>query len=282
MNFSSVLKSGRDKLLSSGIENCKREAEELLSFVTGKSLSTIRFSGNNLLEPEKVEKFNRLIKKRCNGYPLQYILGEWSFYNLDHLSVGEGVLIPRPETELIVDRALEFLSKKRDKGTIEVFDLCSGSGCIAISVALNAPWCHVTAVEYSDDALFYLKKNVEKYNLENLTVKKWNLFDGPYMNMDLLLSNPPYIKTEDINGLQSEVHYEPEMALDGGEDGLVFYRAIKEKWFERLNPGGLAVMEIGEDQGEEIEELFKSVSSSTLVRKDYSGLDRIVEAYRPV
>lgn len=279
MKISEIIDSGSGMLLSSGTENGFREAQELLSFVVGRELSYIRVRGDETVDKRDEERFFSLIEKRLSGYPLQYILGEWSFYNLDRLFVGEGVLIPRPETELLVDEALEFLKEKKD-GTPEVFDLCSGSGCIAIAVALNAPWCHVTALEYSEKAFSYLERNASLYNLDNLTLVKGDIFDGPPAEADLIISNPPYIRTEDLEGLQKEVHFEPEKALDGGEDGLVFYRAIRDLWFSSLRSGGLVLMEIGEDQGDDLKCLFEDTSSRVEVKKDYSGLDRVVTAFR--
>lgn len=274
-----ALNEGTKTILNMGVENGEREAAELLSFVTGIGIEELRRKGETNLTNKEEARFYEVLNKRSSGYPLQYILGEWSFYNLDRLIVGEGVLIPRPETELLVDEALEILNGKKEEKP-EVVDLCSGSGCIAIAVALNAPWCHVTAVEYSDKAFYYLNENAKNYNLPNLTLKKGNLFNGPEGDIDLLLSNPPYIKTEDIKGLQAEVQYEPEMALNGGEDGLMFNRGIRDKWFKKINPGGTAIMEIGEDQGQDVYNLFKTVADNITIKQDYSRLDRLILAFK--
>lgn len=213
------------------------------------------------------------LSQRISGRPLQYILGEWEFYGLPFL-VGEGVLIPRPDTEILVERALEFL---RDKPTASVLDLCAGSGCISVAVAKNSD-TSVTAVELSDTAFGYLKKNIE-LNAAQVTAVQDDVLQGIEGEFDLILSNPPYIRSDVLPTLSREVQNEPQMALDGGADGLDFYRAIALKYKGNITPGGRLMFEIGYDQREAVTELLAAAGYKNIVCfKDYGGNDRVVSA----
>jgi release factor glutamine methyltransferase len=214
--------------------------------------------------------FYALVKRRAEGEPLQYILGAWEFYGLP-FAVGPGVLIPRPETELLVDLALEFL---RDKENPVVFDLCAGSGCVGLSVARHCPHAQVHLIELSGEAMPYLLQNARPY--PNAHVHQGDILHpvSCILHPDLILSNPPYVKTGDIEALSAEVRREPPMALDGGADGLRFYRALADRWLPRLRPGGRMAVECGEGQASAVAEMFAGHGVEIL--RDYRGVERVV------
>lgn len=207
-----------------------------------------------------------------SGVPLQYVLGKWDFYESEFY-VGKGVLIPRPETEELVDLAINYAKKYTNP---VIFDLCSGSGCIGISVAKKVPSSTVYCVEKSEDAFYYLQKNANGINnIKLINDDICNDIDLP--KADIIISNPPYIKSADIKDLQAEVQNEPLMALDGGDDGFFFYRVINDKWSEKLSKNGVLLLEIGNEQGKDIVDVLSSFSNVE-VKKDIYGNDRMVVA----
>ncbi|MBQ5825634.1 MAG: peptide chain release factor N(5)-glutamine methyltransferase [Clostridia bacterium] len=265
-------------LAECSFEEASFEADCMIADIIGVENSVLRVIGDNEVDALTVQKAESFVERRLSGEPLQYILGMWEFYGLKFF-VGDGVLIPRPETELLIDTAIDFAE---DKKHITCFDLCSGSGCIGISVSKLLPGSDVTVLEKSDKALAYLLKNKEYNNADNLTIVKGDLFDGADLfegkNCDILLSNPPYIRSDVVGCLQREVLAEPRMALDGGDDGLDFYRAIAEKWFCAVKPDGMVAVEIGEEQGSDVALIFSRYFKDVCVIKDYSGNDRVVIA----
>lgn len=227
-------------------------------------------------EIENSKKFFNLIDRRCNGEPLQYIIGSWDFMGYT-FSVGEGVLIPRPETEELVEKAVDYIKENNCK---TVYDLCAGSGAIGLSVAKMCPNCRVYLFEKFDGALKYLNINKAYFNVPNAHVIQHDIltaYNGDIENADLILSNPPYIKSEEIACLQKEVLKEPLTALDGGEDGLVFYRAIRDIWLSKLNPGSRVLTECGDNQSKDIINEFKMKKCTIKVHNDFKNIDRIVE-----
>ena len=279
MTISELEKLGSQKLRASGKENSDFDARCLLEFVL--NLNPTKYLLNRSEEVDSVcaEKFLSLVERRSNGEPLQYILGKWEFMGLPFY-VGEGVLIPRPETEMLVEFALDFL---KDKKNPVVIDLCSGSGCIAISVAKHLPNAKVYAVEKSDLAFPYLKKNIWLNCVFNVSAVHGDIFDRTLLSdikPDLILSNPPYIRSPEIASLQSEVRNEPSMALDGGEDGLIFYREIANGWLDRLGTGGAIAVECAEDQTEDIIRMFSEKTQYAEAFNDLSGLPRTVTAIK--
>ncbi len=276
------LKDLRKKLTAALVpcssEEAEFEADCIVADLLGVKNSALRIIGETDISTETVLKAESFVKQRLKGEPLQYILGKWEFYGLDFF-VGKGVLIPRPETELLIDIAIEFA---KGKNNISCFDLCSGSGCIGITVAKLFNGSEVTVLEKSDDALKYLRKNKEHNSADNVTVIQGDLFDGVDLfagkKCDILLSNPPYIRSEVISSLQREVLSEPEMALDGGIDGLDFYRAIAGKWFCAVKPDGMVAVEIGEEQGNDVSKIFSQYFKKVNVIRDFSGNDRVVTA----
>ena len=279
MTISELEKLGSQKLRASGKENSDFDARCLLEFVLNLNPTQYLLNRSEEVDSVCAEKFLSLVERRSNGEPLQYILGKWEFMGLPFY-VGEGVLIPRPETEMLVEYALDFL---KDKKNPVVIDLCSGSGCIAISVAKHLPNAKVYAVEKSDLAFPYLKKNIWLNCVFNVSAVHGDIFDSTLLldiKPDLILSNPPYIRSPEIASLQSEVRNEPSMALDGGEDGLIFYREIANGWLDRLGTGGAIAVECAEDQTEDIIRMFSEKTKYAEAFNDLSGLPRTVTAIK--
>lgn len=277
MTVSQLLEMGKSLLQNNKIDNYVNEARWIFESVFDCSREYIIFHSDDIVDDDKTERYLESVNRRACGEPVQYIIGSWDFYG-ELFLVGEGVLIPRPETEMLVDFAIDYLSGKSKP---IVIDLCSGSGCIGLSVAKNVPDSIVYLIEKSDKAFDYLKKNLENLDCKNVTAIKGDIFDGfDAFNIptpDLILSNPPYINSSDISGLQSEVLFEPSMALDGGEDGLDFYRVINNKWVPYCK-GAIAV-ECGEGQSDDIEKLFSVYCDNIQSLTDFNEIKRVVLGY---
>ncbi len=273
-NWRELLKKGTDLLKTADVDDAEFDAYQLLlTFFDGNSTHYALHSGEEVCETQKNE-YLRLIKRRAYGEPLQYIIGKWDFYN-SSFYVGEGVLIPRPETEELVEKCIEIIKERKFS---VVYDLCTGSGSIGLSIAKECPDVRCCLFELYDKAFTYAEKNLSEMNLGNVRLIKHDVlkkYDGEIPPADLIVSNPPYIESAEISSLQSEVLREPHTALDGGDDGLIFYRAIYENWSEMLNDGGYFAFECGEKQTDAIINLapegFRSASF-----KDMYGNDRIV------
>ena len=229
-----------------------------------------------LTYPETEIDYNNLevsLKRRASGEPLQYILGSWNFCGFEY-KIGRGVLIPRPETELLVEKTVELI--KNIKSPV-IYDLCAGSGCIGLTLARLVPSSSVFLFEKSDEAISFLEENAK--GIENAVVFKADIFAFDASGLDkpsVLVSNPPYIKTDEIPSLQKEVLSEPYMALDGGTDGLMFYRCISDRWLPLLEENGFAAVECGEHQAEEIMDIFSQALSNTYFVEDFNKIKRIV------
>lgn len=214
--------------------------------------------------------------KLKSGEPLQYVLGKWDFYESEFY-VGKGVLIPRPETEELTDLAVKYA---KEMNSPVVYDLCSGSGCIGISIAKAVPQSDVYCVEKSAEAMPYLLKNSQDVSnahpVAGDVLKSDSFEDLAENSVDIIVSNPPYVRSSDISNLQPEVLFEPKEALDGGADGLDFYKCIIKEWKRFLKPGGHLLFEIGDDQGAAVAELlsendYKNIS----INNDMYGNPRI-------
>ena len=264
------------RLTEAGCEDAAFDARCLLEDLGG--LPRGHAADDTPLTSEQEVVLAMALTQRTEGRPLQYILGEWDFLSLT-LKVGEGVLIPRPDTELLCEVAAEQL---RGVTAPRVLDLCAGSGCVGLGVASLHPDAVVTEVELSDAALGYLKENVLRYPDYAVTLRQANVltdfdaFDDPY---DAILSNPPYIPTADLATLQKEVQREPQMALDGDADGLKFYRTIAEHWCDKLSPNGFVAVEVGIGQAEDVAALFAAQGlENTGIYTDLAGIPRVVLA----
>lgn len=277
MTVNELYRQGAEMLDYAFVENAFFDARWLVEKALGINSTQFALKKDKEVSKKVEVEFLSLIRRRIAGEPLQYILGEWEFMGYP-FAVGEGVLIPRPETELLVDFAKDFL---KDKKAPVVFDLCSGSGCIAISVAKLFPKAKVYAVEKSADALSYLKKNVKLNKAKNVEIISGDIADRRLLQgivPDLILSNPPYIKSEEIPTLQKEVQREPSMALDGGADGLDFYKILASDWLSRLPKSGVMAVECGEAQAEDVSQLFFLAGGVTDTINDLSGIQRVVTA----
>ena len=271
MTLSEAFNYGVYFLSSNGVDEA-----EFKSLCLACHLAGIKNSEYPLHKNDEIimKRFADLLWRVKSGEPLQYVIEKWDFYESEFF-VGEGVLIPRPETEELTELVINK-AKTLEKPII--FDLCAGSGCIGISVAKAVPEATVYCVEKSAEAMFYLLKNAEGFS--NVKAIYGDVFFPPELpKANIIVSNPPYIKTEDIANLQKEVLREPEMALDGGLDGLDFYRAICEKWKDYFQPNGSIYFEIGEDQGEEASAILAESGYNDIeIIKDMYGKDRIIIA----
>lgn len=260
------------------VDDGEIEARYILEKVSGLSYSEILFKSNDKISEEKYDEAMALADRRLSGEPIQYVLGSWDFMDFT-FKVGEGVLIPRPETEILVEYILDKIKNIEDP---VVYDLCSGSGCIGLSIRKLHRSSRVYLVEKSDKALAYLNYNCRELcgDLKNTTVIQGDILkpkDFAYLpKADVIVSNPPYIRSDEIATLQSEVLREPHMALDGGEDGLIFYRCLVSDWTSHLKENGFMAFECGEDQAEDICNLFEKNKFDSEIVKDYNNIERIV------
>lgn len=256
------------------IESASFEAMCILEHVFGKKLSVLLLEKPTASEEQK-NTVNNLAYRRISGYPLQYLLGKWEFFGLPFY-VGEGVLIPRQDTETLVETVLKIKLLENPK----ILDLCSGSGCIAVSLALNIKNADVTAVEISDKAAEYIKKNAELNNTDLNIVKDDVLSEKTaeiFSGIDAIVCNPPYLTADDMKSLQKEVTFEPETALFGGKDGLDFYRNITKLWKDCLKSGGILAYEIGMGQEDAVMKILEENNFINIeMTEDLSGIIRVV------
>lgn len=265
-------------LETGGIESAQFEAMCIIEHIFGKKLNMLLLEKPDASE-EQINTVNRMAYRRMNGYPLQYLLGEWEFYGLPFY-VGEGVLIPRQDTETLVEMALR--EKLPDNPTI--LDLCSGSGCIAVTLALNIQHADVTAVEISGTAIEYIKKNAQR-NLADIKILKGDVLSeqtaAGFSQIDMIVCNPPYLTGDDMKVLQKEVSFEPETALFGGEDGLDFYRNITKIWKTILRSGGIIAFEIGIGQESAVSKILEENNFIDIkMTEDLSGIIRVVRGIK--
>ncbi len=255
------------ELEQNGIEAADFEAKELVEAVVGRDYSAVAVTS------EQETEIARLLDRRLKNEPLQYILGEWEFYGLP-IKVGKGVLIPRPDTETVVECALKKLKGLNGK---KVFDLCAGSGCIGLALAVHGR-AEVVFFENSPKALSYLLSNI-KLNGVKAETYDYDVLSAPPDGLmcDVLVSNPPYIRTEVIETLSEEVKKEPKTALDGGYDGLTFYRHIAKSWKPAICDGGWLIFEIGFDQAAEVTKIMEAEGYKNVsLTRDLGGNDRVI------
>lgn len=270
-----LIEKTKDKFDKAGIENPAFNSLCLAEKVFNITAQDLIINPELTADGDKLAEFEALVNRRIDGEPLQYLLGEWEFYGY-RLKVGEGVLIPRDDTEVLLRACLEIL---KTKPRAKVIDLCSGSGALAVAIAKETD-AEVYAVEKSQKALPYLYDNI-KLNKADVKVIEGDIFecqsefeDGGF---DLILSNPPYIKSGEIKTLQKEVGFEPRMALDGGEDGYDFYRFIIKEWSRKLKRGGTLAFELGEGQLEVVKPLMIAEGFKNIVAElDFGGVHRAV------
>lgn len=266
-------------LAGSGIENARFEADCIFQKAGLSRLISIT-EPKSPVGAETERAVREMLSRRLGGEPLQYILGEWEFCGLP-FEVGKGVLIPRQDTETIVDTAREYIGGYG--GECRAADLCAGSGCIGISLA-KLCGCSVKSYELSEQALGYLRRNIALNGVESLVepIRADVLSESTAAGeeFDVILTNPPYLTENDMNTLQTEVTHEPKMALYGGTDGLDFYRGIIPLWTKRLRRGGLIAAEIGIGQERDVMKIFESSGIDPGCAKDACGIYRVVYGIR--
>lgn len=295
MTVRGLLKEASEYLKSKNIEDPTRESGLLLSWAMGKDLSFLYAHPD--LEPDKIviEVFKSILKRRGDNEPLSYITGECEFLGLS-FKVNKNVLIPRADTEILAEAALYSMGKRNfifnysmftlpNKDSYLVLDACTGSGCLAVSIARYENRAYVEAVDISEEAIKLAKLNAVKHRVENrVSIKKLDILNElpqALGKVDLLVSNPPYIPSGDIENLIPSVScFEPIIALDGGNDGLVFYRRLANISKVLLTDQGIIAVECGYNQAHQVENIFKEKGMKTVVIKDLSGIDRVVAAQR--
>lgn len=261
------------QLSLAGIEEASYDAKFLFYYVTGLKQTDLLFDGHLAMSEEQQEQLEKLAMRRAEHEPLQYITGVQDFMGME-FKVTPAVLIPRQDTERLVEEALPYCSGKT------VLDMCTGSGCIAVSISKLCENSNVTAVDISEEALQVATENASRLEATVRFVQS-NLFQNIKEKYDVIISNPPYIASAEVDKLMPEVReHEPRLALDGTEDGLKFYREIIKEAPRYLQNDGMVLFEIGYDQAEAVTDLLKTEGfGSVFVRKDYAGLDRVVGAH---
>jgi len=287
LTLKNLISSGENALAWAGVENARLDAETLLCFAAGFERQDIFMDPGRGIDDACRENYFNLINRRAAGEPLQYITGEQYFFGHRFL-VDARVLIPRPETECLVERAVGYLQAR--EGAKRVLDLCTGSGAIAVSISKACPYLEISASDISEQALAVAEENAQRLGVTgNIKFIKSDLFnglgcdplhDGPREKYDLIVTNPPYIRTDELHSLQREIRgHEPLSALDGGADGLAFYRRIAAEARAWLCAGGCLMAEIGYDQARDASVIFKTAGFQTVeIFQDLAGYDRILTA----
>ena len=273
MTLKEAYKYGQVQLKNAQIEDADLDAWYLLEYVTGVSRAMYFMDMNRKLSEEEQNEYFNCMATRAKHIPLQHITGVQEFMGLS-FRVNEHVLVPRQDTEVLVESVLDILESE-----MRVLDMCTGSGCILISLLKLCGFSDIRGVgaDISKEALVVARKNAENLGVD-ATFLYSDLFSAVEGKYDVIVSNPPYIRTSVIEELEEEVKFhDPLLALDGKEDGLYFYRSIVEKSLQHLTKGGNLFFEIGHDQGEAVSSLMKAAGfADVTVKKDLAGLDRVV------
>jgi len=303
MTIKQILENGVNILKENSIDDALLKSKILLCYILNVEKEYLIIHDKKELSNEDIDKFNIYIKRLINREPLQYITNKQEFMGLEFY-VDKSVLIPQPDTEILVEEVINICKNfnntkldakavgvallgdpKKEKGNnnIKILDLCTGSGAIGISIAKNVENCEITLSDISTEALKVANKNSVGVGFhpdlgKKIKIIQSDLFENIKDKFDIIVSNPPYIKTEIIKTLEKEVQNEPILALDGGKDGLDIYRKIIEQAYNYLNKGGYLCLEIGYDQKEEVINLIKETGKYINVysKKDLAGNDRIV------
>ncbi len=270
----------RARLRKAGVEAAQLEAREILCFATGKTKEQLVRDMPLYASGDLEGQVEALVQRRLAGEPVAYIVGEWEFYGLP-LDISSEVLIPRSDTEVLAERGI-LKAKAAGEGA-RVLDLCAGSGCVGLAIAAHAPQCRVVLGELSEGALRVCKQNVRRNGLNaRVTCLSVDAMEPPASTLwdfDVIVCNPPYIPSGDIEGLDVSVRdYEPLMALDGGPDGLDFYRFIAAKWKSAIRLGGSLLFEVGVGQAQDVEEILSQNGFEQIqTTADTQGIWRVVE-----
>ncbi len=265
----------KSQLKEAQIEDYVFEAKQIIKYVTGYTNKEILLNYTESLTDFQKDCMEAVLKERLKRYPLQYILGFWDFYGRRY-KVGPGVLIPRQDTEIVAETCIDLI---KDIKNPKVLDLCAGTGCIGITLAAEKQDSLVTLAEKYPEPIAFLEENIKQNAPENAKLLKGDVFEkiGSDEKYDLIVSNPPYVKSDEIAKLQPEVRFEPVSALDGGADGLDFYRFIAKEYKNSLKPGGRLVFEIGFDGADAVKNILeRSGYKNITVKKDYYENERVI------
>ena len=281
MTYRMLRRETEDQLRGAGNDNSAFDTACLIEDLAGVPRGQLPLWYDREAPAAACEAVRAAARRRAVGEPLQYILGEWAFLGLT-LSVGPGVLIPRPETELLCETAAALLGKAGTAAP-RVLDLCAGSGCVGLGLASLLPGARVTAVEWSPEAYRYLERNIARYPAYHVeavradVLREAGRFGGGWQ---AILANPPYIPTADLPGLMREVQREPAMALDVGY-GYRFYRVIAREWVPLLAAGGICAVEVGIGQAETVAGMWRSAGLEEVrICRDAAGIPRVVSGRR--
>ena len=272
----------RALLKRSGIEDTTQAAKELVCIAAGKTKNELLRDGLLYVPPEVEREAYALAERHIAGEPVAYLIGEWEFYGLP-FDISPAVLIPRPDTEILCENVIRELQGEE---SCRVLDLCAGSGCVGIAVAKHVEGARVTLGEISEDALKVCRQNIRRNNLTaRISAMRIDAREKPSRQLGefrCIVSNPPYIPSADIETLDASVReYEPHLALDGGEDGLDFYRIICEKWRDALLPGGLLAFEVGIGQADEVLRIMRASGFGEIeIIRDLHMIPRVVYGRR--
>ena len=270
----------RNRLRRAGVSQAQTEAREIVCFAADKTKEQLYRDMSLYASSDLERRVEELVQRRLAGEPVAYIVGEWEFYGLP-LDISRDVLIPRADTEVLAERAILKARSAGEGG--RVLDLCAGSGCVGLAVAANADQCRVVLADLSEGALRLCKQNVRRNSLNaRVTCISANALEAPssvLWDFDVIACNPPYIPTGDLEGLDVSVKdFEPLMALDGGVDGLDFYRVIASKWKSALRLGGTLIFEVGIDQAEAVAQIMADNGFENIITtEDTGGIQRVVE-----
>lgn len=272
MNYRSLYETGKERLEKAGIEEAALDARLLLEFVCHTGRNDLLAHGDREVEKEREARYRELIGKRSRHIPLQHLTGVQEFMGLE-FAVSEHVLIPRQDTEILVEEVMRNLHDG-----FRILDMCTGSGCILLSLLHYSNDCRGVGADLSGEALTVARKNAESLGETGAVFVQSDLFDRVEGEFEIIVSNPPYIRSDVIGTLMEEVRlHEPLTALDGGEDGLYFYRKIVEESSRYLCRGGWLFFEIGYDQREAVMALMEKAGFKDVTAvKDFAGLDRVV------
>ena len=272
----------RTELKRAGDEEATQSARELVCSAAGKTREELVRDGALYAPPEVEQAARRLVRRHLSGEPVAYLIGEWEFYGLP-LDISPAVLIPRPDTEVLVTKLIDAA---RGTGSCRILDLCAGSGCIGLAAAANLPNARVLLGEIDDEALKVCRQNIRRSALTGrVTSMKVDAREKPARSLgefQFIVSNPPYIPSRDVDALDPSVReHEPRLALDGGADGLDFYRVICEKWRDALSEDGMLFFEVGIGQADQVLRIMRSGGFGDIqIVKDLNDIPRVVYGTR--
>ena len=277
MTLGQIYRQGKCVLDRAGNESPGFDADCLFQKAFGFDRQERVMHSNDSADDELAHDYLGDVNERASGRPLQYILGQWPFMGLE-LKVGEGVLIPREETELLVHTAARLLDGSAEP---KVLDLCAGTGAVALGLASLLPCARITAAELYDEAFSYLERNIKETGFQNVTAFRMDVLNPQSARqisaLNCIVSNPPYVERSELPILQPEVQMEPRTALDGGVDGLDFYCAIAQIWLPKLEQGGVAAVEVGEGQASAVAKMLESAGLAQIqIYRDFNELERVV------